>query len=119
MPALTTTNECRTDPPRPPAVDAALRRKARAEGKSLSPAAVDALVEGARLSGAPQRRRDVSDIAGTWHDDTGFDAAIVAQDQIDERVNRKRNRDVLKRGAQREIKDMRLFLRVLRALRVT
>jgi hypothetical protein len=68
----------------PPAVDAALRRKARAEGKSLNEAAVDALVEGAGLSGAPQRRRDLSNIAGTWHEDAGFDAAIVAQDQIDE-----------------------------------
>jgi hypothetical protein len=45
---------------------------------------VDALVEGAGLSGAPQRRRDLSNIAGTWREDAGFDAAIVAQDQIDE-----------------------------------
>ncbi len=68
----------------PPAVDSALRRKARAEGKSLNEAAVDALVEGTGLSGVPQRRRDLSSIAGTWLEDAGFDAAIVAQDQIDE-----------------------------------
>lgn len=31
----------------------------------------------------PQPQRDLSDIAGTWVDDPGFDEAIAAQRQID------------------------------------
>ena len=66
------------------ALDAALRQRARAAGKSLNQAAVDALAEGAGLIGAPQKRRDLGDIAGTWKTDKAFDAAIAAQDQVDE-----------------------------------
>ena len=68
----------------PPALDAALRQRARAAGKSLNQAAVDALAEGAGLIGSPQKRRSLGDIAGTWKTDKAFQAAIAAQDQVDE-----------------------------------
>ncbi len=68
----------------PPAIDSALRARARADGTSLNEAAVAALAEGAGVSGAPQRRRDLSDIAGTWKADKALEAALAAQDRVDE-----------------------------------
>ena len=63
-----------------PALDAALRERARAAGKSLNEVAIDALTEGTGLTGAPVKRRDLRDIAGTWKPDRAFEAAIAAQD---------------------------------------
>ncbi len=68
----------------PPALDAALRERARIAGQSLNETALDALAEGAGLTGAPKKRRDLSDVAGTWKADKAFDAALEAQDQVDE-----------------------------------
>ena len=68
----------------PPAVDHALRARARAAGKSLNQAAVAALAEGAGVAGAPRRRRDLSDIAATWKADKGLESALAAQDHVDE-----------------------------------
>jgi len=68
----------------PPAVDAALRERARQTGKSLNEAALDALAEGTGVTGAPRKRRDLSDIVGTWVEDPEFDAAIADQDRIDD-----------------------------------
>jgi hypothetical protein len=68
----------------PPALDAALRQRARASRKSLNEAAVEALAEGAGLVGAPRKRRNLADIAGTWKSDKAFDDAIAAQDRVDE-----------------------------------
>ncbi len=67
----------------PEAVDAALRARARAAGTSLNEAAVAALTEGAGLTGAPQKRRDLGDVAGTWRADRGLEAALAAQDRVD------------------------------------
>lgn len=67
-----------------PALDAALRERARAAGKSLNEAVLDALAEGVGLNGTRKKRRDLSDIVGTWKEDEAFDEAIAAQDQIDE-----------------------------------
>ena len=67
----------------PTTLDAALRQRARAAGKSLNQAAVDALAEGTGLIGAPRKRRNLGDIAGTWKADKAFEAAIAAQDQVD------------------------------------
>jgi hypothetical protein len=67
----------------PPAVDAALRRRAKATSKSLNQAALEALMEGVGIENPPKKRRDLSDIAGTWVEDAGFDAAIADQHQID------------------------------------
>ena len=43
----------------PVAVDNALRDRARAAGKSLNEAAIDALAEGAGVTGARRKRRDL------------------------------------------------------------
>lgn len=66
------------------ALDAELRRRARASGQSLNQAALDALLAGAGLSGIPEKRRAMDGIAGSWVSDRAFDAAIAAQDQVDE-----------------------------------
>jgi len=68
----------------PPAVDAALRRRARALDKSLNVVAVEALADGLGVKTARQARRDLSDIAGTWTRDRAVDAALAAQDAVDE-----------------------------------
>ena len=68
----------------PAAVDSALRERARAAGKSLNEAAVDALSEGSGMTGAPRKRRDLGDIAGTWKTEKVVDAALADQDRVDE-----------------------------------
>lgn len=68
----------------PPAVDQSLRERARRSGKSLNEAAVDALAESAGLTGAPRKRRDLSDIAGAWRSDKAVEAALAEQDRVDE-----------------------------------
>jgi len=68
----------------PPALDTALRERARAARKSLNEAAVAALAEGAGMAGAPRKRRDLGDIAGTWKADKALESALAVQDQVDE-----------------------------------
>lgn len=68
----------------PPAVDHALRERARTAGTSLNEAAVEALAEAAGLTGSRRKRRDLGDIAGTWRTEKAVDAALAAQDQVDE-----------------------------------
>jgi plasmid stability protein len=68
----------------PQTLDEALRRAAREQGKSLNEVAIEALTRGAGISGECGRQRDLSDIAGTWRKDHGFDSALAAQDTIDE-----------------------------------
>ena len=70
----------------PNSVDAALRRRAREQDKSLNEVAVEALTRGAGVSGKPSRQRDLRDIAGTWHADRLFDQAIAAQHTIDKEL---------------------------------
>jgi hypothetical protein len=66
-----------------PAVDAAIRRRARATGASLNQVANGALADGVGV--APDgRKRDLRDVAGTWKRDRAFDAALAAQDAVDE-----------------------------------
>jgi acetate kinase len=67
----------------PPVVDSALRERARAAGKSLNEAAVEALSEGSGMSGLPRKRRDLRDIAGTWKADKAVESALAAQDRVD------------------------------------
>jgi hypothetical protein len=68
----------------PTSLDVALRERARAAGKSLNEATIDALAEGTGLTGAPRKRRDLADVAGTWRADKAFEAALAAQDRVDE-----------------------------------
>jgi plasmid stability protein len=68
----------------PDYLDAALRRAARQQGKSLNETALQALVRGAGLSGPMRRKRDLADLRGSWREDPAFDKALAAQDTIDE-----------------------------------
>jgi hypothetical protein len=65
-----------------PALDAALRRLAREQGKSLNEVTLESLARGAGVS-ERWRQRDLSDIAGSWREDADFDNALKAQDTID------------------------------------
>ena len=67
----------------PDLLDEALRRTAREQGKSLNEVVIEALARGAGLGERRVRRRDLSDIAGTWRKDPAFESAIAAQDTID------------------------------------
>ena len=70
----------------PPAVDSELRRRAKAEGKSLNTVAIEALIRGSGLGESPVRQRDLGDVAGTWREDRDFDQAVADQDRVDERL---------------------------------
>jgi len=70
----------------PDTVDAALRKAAQIQGKSLNEVAIEALARGTGLTGERLRQRDLGDIAGTWHEDPAFDRAIAAQDTIDKEI---------------------------------
>ena len=67
----------------PEVLDAALRRSAREQGKSLNKVAIEALARGSGLGESRHRQRDLSDIAGSWRSDPAFDSALAAQDAID------------------------------------
>jgi hypothetical protein len=67
----------------PPAVDSALRERARSSRKSLNAAALEALAEGAGVTAARRKRRDLADVAGTWRRDKSVDAALASQDRVD------------------------------------
>jgi hypothetical protein len=71
------------DPEVPNSLDAALRRLAREQGKSLNEVAIEALARGAGVSGERLPRRDLHDIAGTWQNERAFDRALAAQDTIE------------------------------------
>lgn len=68
----------------PAAVDEALRERARAAGKSLNEAAVDALAEGTGTTGSRRKRRSLTDIANSWKADKAVEAALADQDRVDE-----------------------------------
>ena len=84
--AYTAYNECMQYTIRgiPAAVDAAIRARARAAGKSLNEALVEALTEGAGVTDVARRRRDLTDIAGSWKTEKAVDDALAAQDVVDE-----------------------------------
>lgn len=67
----------------PDHVDAALRRKAREQDKSLNDVAIEALAQGAGVGEQRSPRRDLSDIARTWKKDRAFEDAVAAQHTID------------------------------------
>ena len=67
-----------------PEIDAALRNRAQAEGKSLNAVALEVLAEGVGLGEAAVVRRDLSDVAGSWRRDARIEKALADQDEIDE-----------------------------------
>ncbi len=70
----------------PEIVDRALRRRARASGKSLNEAAIEALAEGTGVIGITRKHRDLGDVAGTWRSDKAIESALAAQDVVDEEL---------------------------------
>lgn len=70
----------------PPEVDAALRRKAAEEGRSVNDVAVEALERG--LDRQRQRHRDLGDVAGTWQRDDDVDRALADQRRLDRNAPR-------------------------------
>jgi hypothetical protein len=70
----------------PPAVDQALRKRAQTSGKSLNEAAIEALAEGVGVADSPRKRRDMSDIVGTWLPDPQLEEALADQRRIDEEL---------------------------------
>jgi len=67
----------------PKHVDQALRERAARCGKSLNQVAVEVLEGGLGLTDGERRFHDLDDLAGTWVDDPGFDAAIAEMDRVD------------------------------------
>jgi plasmid stability protein len=70
----------------PRAVDRALRRRAKVEGRSLNELAIDALTRATGLSGEVAKQRSLSDLAGSWADDPEIEGALADQDRVDEEM---------------------------------
>jgi hypothetical protein len=70
----------------PNVLDAALRRSAREQGKSLNEVVIETLARGVAVGGESFRKRDLRDVAGTWRSDPEFDQAIEAQDIVDPKM---------------------------------
>ena len=70
----------------PPALDAAIRQRARREGKSLNEVTLAALAQGLGFDRGRVVRRDVSDIVGTWKRDAALEGALRAQDRVDDQL---------------------------------
>jgi hypothetical protein len=68
----------------PRAVDDAIRERSRATGKSFNETVVDVLTDGIGGKGVARRRRDLSDVAGTWKAKRAFAAALAKQNRADE-----------------------------------
>lgn len=67
----------------PDVLDAALRRSAREQGKSLNEVTIEALARGAGLGENRLRQRDLGEIAGSWRKDPAFERALAEQDKVD------------------------------------
>lgn len=67
----------------PRELDKALRRKAKAEGKSLNQVALEALSRGANLDEPKKKFHELDFAIGTWVEDPEFDKIIEEQRQID------------------------------------
>ncbi len=67
----------------PDALDRALRRRAKEQGRSLNEVALDALARGAGVAEDAVRLRD---LAGTWEDDAHTYAALRDQRRVDEEL---------------------------------
>jgi hypothetical protein len=67
----------------PSSVDSALRKRARRAGKSLNEAVLETLADGLGLTPQAKKRRDLSDLIGTWKPDRALEEAIADQDRVD------------------------------------
>jgi hypothetical protein len=67
----------------PKQLDAALRRRARREGKTLNQVTIEVLAEGLGLLEQPTKRRSVQDLVGARRKDPELEAALEDQRRID------------------------------------
>lgn len=67
----------------PPALDRALRRRAKQLSKSLNEVALEALTRGAGVEHEVREHADLDFLFGSWVDDPEFDQAIADQRKID------------------------------------
>ena len=56
------------------------------EGKTLDQVALDVLKAGVGISEQPVKRRDLSEIAGTWVEDPIFEEIRKEHEQIDSKI---------------------------------
>lgn len=89
MPALIDCNACMhsrqyTLRAVPAAIDRALRRRVRQEGRSLNAVAIDALARGLGLDAKPVEHSDLDSLVGSWQHDKAFDRAIADFERVDE-----------------------------------
>lgn len=70
----------------PEAVDAALRERARRDGRSLNETAIAALSEGVGVAATARKRRDVSPLIREWKRDRALERELQEQDRIDPEV---------------------------------
>jgi hypothetical protein len=68
----------------PPAIDRALRRRAKQEAKSLNAVAVEALARGLEIAATPVEHRDLDPLIGSWEEDAAFDRAIADFERVDD-----------------------------------
>ncbi len=68
----------------PPVIDAALRRLAEREHKSLNAVALEALARGLELEAAPARFDDLDHLIGSWQDDPDFERVMADFGRVDE-----------------------------------
>lgn len=67
----------------PQKVNKALRAKAKAEGKPVDQVALEAIKVGLGLINKEKKKRDLSDIAGTWAEDPVFDEIREYHERVD------------------------------------
>ncbi len=68
----------------PDELDRALRETAKEQHKSLNQVAVEALQRATGVTdGEPAKRRDLTDVVGTWVADPRIDAALEDQRRVD------------------------------------
>jgi hypothetical protein len=70
----------------PPALDEALRRKSRRDGKSINQTAIEILHSGLALAGDSIQYRDLDFMVRSWVEDPAFDEAIGSQDRVDPKL---------------------------------
>jgi hypothetical protein len=68
----------------PPAIDRALRRRAKQEAKSLNAVVVEALARGLELDAKPVEHTDLDTLIGSWQEDKGFESAMADFERVDE-----------------------------------
>lgn len=67
----------------PPALDRALRRRAKQLDKSLNEVALEALVRGVGIESELKEQHDLDFLIGSWVEDPAVDEALAAQRSID------------------------------------